>query len=85
MTTFTTHQLRGGAARVLDVCDAEGVVQIRRRNGRSYTLTAEQTNQKGEKVVINPPDIMARLRKNFPNMMISKKQTAFVDKLIAGE
>lgn len=83
METFTVRQLDRETAKVMDACDTYGSVRIRRRDGRTYTLSPEQPTEK--KVVINPPDIMARLRKDFPKMMISRKQAAFVDKLIAGE
>jgi len=81
MRTFTVRQLDREPAHVLDTCDVEGAVQIRRRDGRSYTLAADEK----KKTVINPPDIMARLRRTFGDTVISDKQAAFVDKLIAGE
>lgn len=79
--TFTVRELDRETARVMEACDTHGSVRIRRRDGRCYTLEAEHKKD----AVINPPDIMARLRKQFPGMMISSKQTKFVDKLIAGE
>lgn len=81
MQTFTVRQLDRETARVMEACDANGAVRIRRRDGRSYTLEADHKKD----VVINPPDIMARLKRQFPNMKISRKQAALADKLIAGE
>jgi len=81
MKTFTVRQLDRETAKVMEACDTYGAVRIRRRDGRSYTLASDHKKD----VVINPPDIMARLKKQFPNMMISRKQSKFVDKLIAGE
>jgi hypothetical protein len=81
MKTFTVRQLDRETAKVMEACDTYGAVRIQRRDGRTYTLQAEQQKQ----FVFNPPDIMARLKKQFPGMKISKKQAKFVDKLIAGE
>ena len=81
MKTFTVRQLDRETSRVMETCDAEGAVRIRHRDGRSYMLQVEG-KQKG---TMNPPDIMARLRKQFGNMKISRKQSDLADKLIAGE
>lgn len=82
MKTFTVRQLDRETARVMGACDTYGAVKIKRRDGRIYTLAADA---KEKKVVINPPDIMARLRKDFPKMKISRKQSDFADKPIGGE
>lgn len=79
--TFTVRQLDRETAKVMEACDTYGAVRIRRRDGRSYTLEAEHKKD----FVFNPPDIMARLKRQFPKMKISRKQSNFVDKLIAGE
>lgn len=81
MKTFTVRELDRETARVMQACDTYGAVRIKRRDGRSYTLAAEHK----KKFAFNPPDIMARLRKDFPKMKISRKQAAFADKLLAGE
>lgn len=84
MKTFTVRDLDRQPAVVLDACDKEGAVRIRRRNGRSYRLQAEA-----------PPDRMrlpsdfasrhlARVARTFPKP-IPDKQTRMVDKLLAGE
>jgi hypothetical protein len=81
MKTFTVRQLDRETAKVMEACDTYGAVRIRRRDGRTYTLEAEHKKD----FVFNPPDIMARLKKQFPKMKISRKQSDFADKLIAGE
>ncbi len=80
MKTFTVRQLDRETAKVLEACDTYGSVQIKCRDGRTYTLAAEK-----KKTIINPPDIMARLRKQFGDVVISDKQAALADKLLAGE
>ena len=81
MKTFTVRQLDRETARVMETCDAEGAVRIRRRDGRSYIMEADHKKNG----VINPPDIRARLKRQFPNMKIGRKQSNFADKLLAGE
>jgi len=65
----------------MEACDTSGAVRIKRRDGRTYTLQAEQK----KKFVFNPPDIMGRLKKQFPGMKIGKKHAALADKRLAGE
>ncbi len=81
MKTFTVRELDRETARVMEACDANGSVRIRRRDGRTYTLEAEHKKE----FAFNPPDIMARLKKQFPGMKISRKQSDLADKLLAGE
>ena len=81
MKIFTVRQLGCETARVMEACDTYGAVRIKRRDGRTYTPAADREQKK----IINPPDIMARLRKNFGDMVIGKEQSDFVNKLIAGE
>lgn len=83
MKTFTVRQLDRETARVMAACDTYGAVRIKRRDGRTYTLEAEASPKR--KFVFDPPDVMARLKRDFPNMKISRKQAAFADKLLAGE
>jgi len=80
MRTFTVRQLDREPAHVLDTCDVEGAVQIRRRDGRSYTLEANRSAGK----ISDLPDFAARVAKIFPKR-ISTAQTKLVDKLLAGE
>lgn len=81
MKTFTVRQLDRETARVMEACDTYGAVKIKRRDGRIYTLEAEHKKE----FKFNPPDIMARLEKQFPGMKIGKKQAALADKLLRGE
>lgn len=42
MKTFTVRQLDRETARVMEACDTYGEVKIRRRDGRTYTIKADQ-------------------------------------------
>ncbi len=81
MKTFTVRQLDRETARVMEACDTYGFVRIKRRDGRSYILEADHQ----EKSALNLPDFAARRKKIFGNKVISKKQAALADKLLAGE
>lgn len=80
MKTFTVRQLDREPATVLDACDREGVVQVRRRDGRLYSIQPESTARK----VISLPDFAARRRAIF-SRPIPAAQVRKVDKLIRGE
>jgi len=80
MKTFTVRELDREPAAVLDACDREGAVRIRRRNGRTYTIRPEA----GPDRMTNVPDFRARLATIFPKTL-SRAQTRRADKLIAGE
>ena len=41
MKTFTMRDLNRKPSVVLDVCDSEGAVRIRRRDGRQYIISPE--------------------------------------------
>jgi hypothetical protein len=64
--------------KLLDSCDKEGAVKIRRRNGKSYTLRPDEHSE----IVI--PNFSERVRAIFPEV-IPEEITEAVDKLIAGE
>lgn len=81
MKIFTVRQLDRETARVMEACDTYGAVKIKRRDGRTYTLGADQQKRQ----IIDPPDIKSRLRKIFGDTVISKKQAALADRLLAGE
>lgn len=81
MKTFTVRQLDRETARVMEACDTYGAVQIKRRDGRTYTLEAENKQPR----IARLPDFAARRRKIFGDKVISKKQAALADKLLAGE
>jgi hypothetical protein len=84
MKTFTVRQLDRKPALVLDTCDREGTVRIRRRDGRSYTVRAE------DKPTGNVPwrqlvaEHQARIAQIFPQRL-RKSQIRKVDQLIGGE
>ena len=80
MKVFTVRQLDREPGTVLDVCDREGVVQVRRRDGRIYSIQPQARTSR----LIELPDFRARLKKIFPRP-IPAKQVALVDKLIRGE
>lgn len=80
MKTFTVRELDRQPARVLDTADRDGVVEIRRRDGRLYELQPKPTGKR----ITALPDFRARLKKIFPRA-IPAKQVAIVDRLIAGE
>ena len=78
--TFTVRELDREPAAVLDACDREGAVRIRRRNGRTYTLRPES----GPDRITALPDFRTRTMKIFPKP-IPAAQVRLVDKLLAGE
>jgi hypothetical protein len=79
MKTFTVRELDRQPGVVLNACDREGAVQIRRRNGRTYTLSSDTTDH-----ITWLPDFRARLAALFPKPIPASVSRA-VDKLIAGE
>ena len=80
MKTFTVRDLDRQPAKVLKACDAEGVVKVKARSGRTYTLRADQ----GAESIGELPDFTARAKAIFPKPL-PKKQIAMVDRLLAGE
>lgn len=80
MKTFTVRELDREPAAVLDACDREGVVRIRRRNGRTYTVRPDA----GPDRITELPDFRARTAKVFA-APIPAAQSRLVDKLLAGE
>jgi hypothetical protein len=87
MKTFTVRELDRRPGIVLDACDKEGAVRIRRRNGQSYTLRPDEPTP--SKATLE--DRQRWLEKHFAwlertfRTPISADQTALVDRLIAGE
>jgi hypothetical protein len=80
MKTFTVRQMDREPAAVLDTCDRDGVVRIRRRDGRAYTMRPESTVQ----YIKSVPDFKARIAKIFPKP-IPRAQAELVDRMVAGE
>ena len=84
MKTFTVRDLDRSPAVVLDTCDREGAVRIRRRNGHNYTIRPDEprpSNVPWRQLVAEHRTRVARI---FPEP-ISSKQVRLVDQLIAGE
>ena len=80
MKIFTVRQMDREPATVLDAADKEGVVHIKRRDGRTYSVQPEARTPR----VIKLPDFRARRRTIFPKA-IPAAHVRKVDKLIAGE
>ena len=56
-------------------------MRIRRRDGRTYTLEAEHKKN----FLFEAPDTLARLKKQFVDIRLNKKQIELADRLLAGE
>ncbi len=80
MKTFTVRELDRQPGVVLDACDRDGLVRIRRRDGRTYRLEPEQR----PKLLASFPDFATRRRRIFPKPL-TRPQAALLDKLMAGE
>ena len=80
MKTFTVREVDREPAAVLDAADENGAVEIRRRDGRVYTLQPKASANR----ITGLPDFRARLKKIFPRP-IPQKFVAMADRLIAGE
>ena len=87
MKTYTVRDLDRQPGVVLDACDQQGAVRIRRRNGRSYTLRPDAARQRSVSAAERKrwlDEHWAWLERTF-SQPISARQTALVDRLIAGE
>lgn len=82
MTTFTVRQLDREPARILDACDAEGAVQIHRRDGRTYTLQSDANGNFSMSVWL--ADRRRKLKELFPTPL-TKKQVREFDRLIRSD
>ncbi len=80
MKTYTAREMQREGSALLDAADREGAVEIRRRNGRVYTLQRKSAARR----ITALPDFRTRLEKIFPRP-IPAKQAALVDRMIAGE
>lgn len=80
MKTYTVRQLDREPTAVLDACDREGAVRIRRRNGQCYTIRPDA----GPDQITGLPDFRTRVAKLVPTP-IPASQSRLVDKLLAGE
>ena len=80
MKTFTVRELDRQPAVVLDACERDGLVRIRRRDGRTYLMEPEFRS----KPIAAFPDFALRRRRVFPKAL-TRQQAAALDKLVAGE
>ena len=80
MKIFTVRELDREPGAVLDAADKEGVVHVKRRDGRVYSIQPEASARRPGAL----PDFAARRRAIFPKM-IPAAQVRKVDKLIRGE
>jgi hypothetical protein len=80
MKVFTVRELDRQPGAVLDAADKEGVARIKRRDGRTYTISPETVKRK----ITELPDFRARIKKIFAKP-VSKSQAKLFDKLLAGE
>jgi len=84
MKTFNVRDLDRQPAEVLDACDRDGAVRIRRRDGRSYTVQPETAAAGKVAWRSLMTEHRARIGKIFPTTL-TRKQTHEVDRMIAGE
>ena len=80
MKTFTVRELDRQPALVLDACDRDGLVRIRRRDGRTYRVEPEHR----PKAITDIPNFALRRGRLFPKAF-TRRQAAALDKLLAGE
>ena len=81
MKIFTVRDLDREPSVVLDVADRDGVVRIKRRDGRTYSVRPEQG---ASAKITSLPDLAGR-RKDMLAKLIPAAHVRRVDKLIAGE
>lgn len=83
MKTFTVRELDRQPAVVLDAADRDGVVQIKRRNGRVYSLQPTVESR----TITSLPDFAARRKRIFGTAapIFTKTQARLFDQFIAGE
>jgi hypothetical protein len=80
LETFTARELDRKTARVLDVCDHQGAVRIRRRDGRTYLMRPERAAIR----ITRLPDFAQR-RRRLALSRLNKVQASAFDRLLAGE
>ncbi len=81
---FTVRDLNRQLATVLAACDRMGMISIRSRKGQTYELRARSPEKPARGAKPAMPDFAAR-RRALGMPMMTKKQSAMLDKLIAGE
>jgi hypothetical protein len=85
MKTFTVRDLDRKPGEVLDACEREGAVQIRRRDGRTFTI--RPSNPSPPKMSFGEwlDEINRRRRRLFPKPALTRKQAEEFDKWLANE
>ena len=81
MTNFTVRDLDRRPGDVLEACDTHGQARIRRRDGRTYLLRAEEPAYAKITAV---PDFAARRRRLF-SRTLPRAFASRLDRAIAGE
>ena len=81
MKTFTVRDLDRQPARVLNACDVEGAVKVKRRDGRSYIVRPDRSGDR----IRNLPDFAVRKKAIWGNFKLTKKQAVLFDKLLASD
>jgi len=84
MKTFTVRDLDRQPGAVLDVCEREGMVQIRRRNGQTYTLKSNGSSRPKTTLRQWLDEIEKRRHRLFPNP-VTRKQARELDRLVTSE
>ena len=85
MKTFTVRDLDREPGAVLDACEREGAVKIRRRNGRTYTLKPDASARPRMPLRDWLDDLEQRRRKLFPKPVLTRKQAREFDRSLANE
>ena len=81
MKTFTVRDLDRNPGAVLDICDANGEARIRRRDGRTYLIRAEDSPQAAIAML---PDFAAR-RRAYMKTPLPRSFARKFDQALAGE
>lgn len=84
MKTFTVRELDRETARVMEACDADGAVQIKRRNGRLYTMRPDQSPKGKFDWTGWWAERRKWIKKTCP-VPLTKKEARELDRMIAGE
>ena len=85
MKTYSVRDLDRQPTTVLDVCDRDGAVQIRRRTGRTYTLQADASARRKLTLKEWLDDLQQKRRRLFPKPVLTRKQAREFDRWLANE
>ena len=84
MKIFTVRDLDRQPGAVLDACEREGAVQIRRRNGRTYTLKSNEPGRPKTTLKQWLDELEKQRRRLFPKPL-TLKQARELDRLVTSE